>query len=207
MKEKAKLVNFITFLLFIAFTFSGCSKDENSKEKTKKSYTLQPRELAVLDNLIKDETSVFLDGGESLIFKDNLLAVTATDVAKEYEKNQVSADQKYFKQSLLVTGSISSINSGLGNEPYVVLRGINEFLSPQIHFNKNNVAKIAELKKGQKLSFVCNGAGAIIGTPMFNNCSFADDYAAIKVAEIRTKIQKFLSGESRKQGVRSCNNV
>ena len=201
MKDNAKLVSVIISWLFIVFTFSGCAKNENSNSTAQKGYTLQPRELAVLNNLLKDESAIFLGGGETMTFEGGPLAVSATDVAKEYEKNQVSADKKYFKKSLLVTGSISSINSGLGNEPYIVLRSANEFLSPQIYFHKNNVEKIASLKKGQKLSFVCDGAGAIVGTPMFKKCSFADDYAAEKIAETKSEIQEFLSGKNVKSEV------
>lgn len=157
-------------------------------------YALTPIESAVLDNLIINERSVFLSGGNSILFKDGPLPTFATDAAREYEENQVSADQKYYKKSLLVTGRILSINSGMGNEPYVVFKGISPFSSPQIHFNQPDVQRIASLKKGQKLSFVCEGEGAIIGTPMFKKCTFADDYAEERILSARSDIKKYLNG-------------
>lgn len=199
MKSTLKFISIIIFAISIVCAFSGCGKSENSSSTSassaaQKGYVLQSRELTVLDRFLNDELAAFLDGQETLLFEDGLLAVSAIDVVKEYEKNQVSADQKYYKKSLLVNGSIASINSGLGNEPYVALRGINSFMAPQVHFGKNNVEKIAALKKGQKLSFVCEGAGAIAGIPIFKKCTFADDYAAEKITAIKPKIQEFLSG-------------
>lgn len=205
MKKVLKWIGITLVSLFVLGMIINANKtpeqkaaDSLAREQQKnlqKKYTLQPRELAVLDFLLKEDSAVFLRGGKAILF-ENVLAVSAIDVAKEYEKNQVSADQKYFEKSLLVTGRISSINSGLGNEPYVVLRGANIFLSPQIHFDKNNAEKIATLEKGQKLSFVCVGAGAVVGSPMFKKCSFADDYAAKIVTETKSEVLAFLSGDN-----------
>lgn len=189
MKISVRQIGVMIFLGCFCMNFWGCAKNKQ------KGYVLQQNELAVLNNVLKDEVRVFFAGGDAFI-GDGVLAVSAVDVAVEYEKNQVAADIKYFKKTLLVTGYVTSINSGLGNEPYVMLRGINEFSSPQIHFDKKvNANQVALLEKGQKISFVCNGGGAIIGTPMFKNCVFADDYAETKVAETKSQVIDFLSGK------------
>lgn len=159
-----------------------------------KGYALQQREAALLEYLLKDDVTGFENGDETSL-GEGLLPVTAAAVAKAYNDNQVAADQKYFKKSLLLSGRIESINSGLGNEPYIALRGLNQFMSPQVHFRKANIEKISSLKKGEKIVLVCDGAGSIAGTPMFNGCQFADTYASQKVTLLRADISKFLEGK------------
>lgn len=161
---------------------------------SQKGYALTPIESTVLDNVFKEEMSVFLDGGDTILF-DSLVAAPAIDVAREYDKNQVSADEKYYEKSLLVTGRILAINSGLGNEPYVVLKGINAFSSPQVHFGQPDVQRIASLSKGESSSFVCDGAGSIVGTPLFRKCKFADDYAVGRVKSAKSDAIKLLHGK------------
>jgi hypothetical protein len=195
MKKDIRRPSIVIFLLFVVLSFSSCGKSDSSNTISQKGYRLQSQELAVLDALLKNESDVFLEGGDGFLFED-FLPVSASKVASEYEKNQVSADQKYFKKHLIVTGRILSINSGLGNEPYIVLQGGNPFLSPQIHFDRNyDINKIASLKKGQKVIFVCIGGGSIVGAPMFNKSSFANDYAAEKVAKTKSQVISFLSGD------------
>lgn len=164
-------------------------------------YLLQSRESAVLSWLLKDEMSAFQSGGPTQLFEGHLQPVSAVEVAKAYEDNQVAADQKYFQKRLKLTGVIEGINSGLSNEPYVALRGANMFLSPQAHFENPNVERVATLKKGQKLTLVCEGGGAIVGTPMFKNCLFLDDYATQKIVKIKQQIEGFLAGKQQEDSI------
>lgn len=161
---------------------------------TSKGYTLLPREAVLMGYLLEDDVAHFSSGGEAIL-SEGMLSAAAVDVAKAYNDNQVAADQKYFKKTLLLSGTIESINSGLGNEPYIALRGLNQFLSPQVHFHKANANKISSLNKGEKIVLVCDGEGSIVGTPMFNSCQFADDYANQEITKLKAEISKFLEGK------------
>ena len=158
-----------------------------------KGYAPQSHEAAVVEYLIRSDAHGFSNGEDSVL-GEGLLSVTAIEVAQAYNDNQVAADKKYFKKSLLLTGKIENINSGLGNEPYIVLRGLNEFMAPQVRFHKANIDKISSLIKSEKLVLVCDGAGAIAGTPMFNNCEFADDYASKEMTKLNAEVSNFLDG-------------
>lgn len=159
-------------------------------------YQLSPNENALLDALLKDDAAVALSGGESMLEYHLPASVSAIEASKTYEDNQVAGDQKYFNKPLLLTGTITGIYSGLGNVPYIGMKGKNQFLSPQVHFDKPNMDKIVQLKKGQEISFVCTGAGAVAGTPMFKNCEFAEVIIANKEAELKNMAAKALTGEA-----------
>lgn len=199
--KKLKWVGIAFVVLLFIGAIAGKNKptgigptSQDTDLATSKGYAFQPREAALLEYVLKDDVATFLNGGEATLGKD-LLSVTAIEVGKAYNDNQVAADQRYFKKPLLLSGKIESINSGLGNEPYIALRGVNQFLPPQVHFHKANIEKISSLKKGEKLVLVCDGAGSIAGTPMFKSCQFADDYASHKITKLKAEIRKFLDGK------------
>ncbi|WP_392538588.1 hypothetical protein [Legionella sp. 227] len=161
-----------------------------------RGYVLNSKELKILDILFKDDMTGFVKGSPSLLEKNKkLLTVSVGQIAKDYDENQVAADQKYFKKLLRLSGQIESINSGLGNEPYITLNGINSFLLPQAHFKESNTAKIAKLRKKQQVYLVCTGNGAIMGIPTFKDCQFARDYAEKEITEIKSELEDFLDGK------------
>lgn len=164
-------------------------------------YDLQPNEQAILSNLLAEDSRVFSQGGDSLI-GSGFVNISADEAAKEYEKNQVAADQKYFRKKVILTAVIESINSGIGNAPYLSLKSSgNPFMRPQAHLRKNDIDKIVNLRKGNKIVLVCEGAGSIAGTAMFRNCFFADEVSNNRVEEIKEDIHRFLNGDKAKLDV------
>ncbi|WP_047552142.1 OB-fold protein [Methylotenera sp. G11] len=164
----------------------------NNTEAAK--YVLNEKEKKVFNAMLQDDVDSFLDGGDSML-SDGLIVTTSLEVAKAYEDNQVGADQKYYKKDILISGKIEGINSGLGNEPYITLNGTNPFLAPQIHFDNPNIDKIASLSKGQKMTFVCMGNGAVVSAPMFKDCQLAEEFVINKIEKIKPQVQEFLRGE------------
>lgn len=163
-----------------------------SPPQPQRSYTLNHKELHVLNIIFKDEIKNFLKGIPSML---DIPTASSNQIAKDYDQNQVAADQKYFKKMLKLSGYIESINSGLGNKPYITLNGINSFLLPQAHFKNDDIHQIAKLKKWQQVYLVCKGNGAVIGIPMFNDCQFAQDYAKKEMVGIKLEVEDFLSGK------------
>lgn len=179
--------------LLAVFTLQACEKSEG--KITSKGYAPTAQELAVLDFLLKEEADTFVQGGDSMLFKSHS-STTAVEVAKKYTENQVAADQSYHNKNLLVLGTIESINSGLGNTPYVTLRGKSPFQQPQVHFDNPDLSKISALHKGQKTAFVCIGNGAIVGTPMFKDCVFATDFATKKTEKTKAQALDYFVGKA-----------
>lgn len=207
MKESSKwiLATIVGVVGFTVYNIDQNSGNNNQKNQQVVSdhhgYVLKPRESVVLSYLIQDEISAFQDGRSTAFLGKNLVPVSAVEASKAYQENQVAADQKYYQKRLRLTGTIEGINSGLGNEPYVLLRGVNMFESPQVHFQQPNLEKVASLKKGEEIKLVCDGSGSLVGTPMFKNCIFLDDYTNQEIAKIKQQIEGFLAGEPQSDSI------
>lgn len=209
-KRKKSLIPLVCLLAAIAALYFAANKYPSLAENnflfsffvdgpsvSRQGYVLNPRESVILSWLLRDEETGFAEGRPTLLaYTNGLIAVSPVEVSNAYEENQVAADQKYYQKPLMLRGVIEGINSGLGNEPYILLRGTNMFLSPQAHFQKQNMERIVTLKKGQKLSLVCDGGGTIAGTPMFKNCLFLDEHATQAIAKMKQQIEDFLAGKA-----------
>ncbi len=103
---------------------------------------------------------------------DNLLSVSAHEIASEYNENTVAADQKFKDKKFKVSGTIADINTDFMGDPYLTLKGgVNEFMEPQFGFEKSDSVQLADLKKGQKVTLICIGKGDVAKIPMSGSCS------------------------------------
>ena len=100
------------------------------------------------------------------------MTVTADELLKGYKENELAGDQKFKDKNLIVTGKIESIESGIADMPYIMLKagGDMEFMKPQAHFNKEDTPVLAQLKKGQAIKLQCVGNGEVGGMPMLKDC-------------------------------------
>jgi len=99
--------------------------------------------------LIDDDMASFQQGRDTMFRKvENIELTSSADVATTYESSQVAGDHKFFNKKLQVNAVVTGINSGIGNTPYLTLNGSNQFLMPQAHFQKPNMDRIINLKKG-----------------------------------------------------------
>ena len=71
-----------------------------------------------------------------------------------------------------MTAIVESIEAGLMDEPYLVLKAGDqfEFNKPQAHLAKEDEAKAATLSKGQQITLRCIGNSEVGGTPMLKDC-------------------------------------
>ncbi|WP_206860780.1 OB-fold protein [Lysobacter changpingensis] len=102
---------------------------------------------------------------------DSLPAITAAEYASAYEENTVAADALYKGKQFKVTGTIEDINTDFMGDPYLTLRGTNEFSSPQFGFSKANLSALGALKRGERVTLICTGKGDIAKTAMSDECS------------------------------------
>ncbi|KGP76613.1 hypothetical protein JT05_03770 [Desulfosporosinus sp. Tol-M] len=83
-----------------------------------------------------------------------VIKVTAVDLAAAYESNEVKADQTYKGKTAEIAGTVDSIGVVL-DQTYVTLSSGKDFaiVSTQCFFeDKTEIAKVAELKKGDKVT-------------------------------------------------------
>ncbi|MDO9622874.1 MAG: hypothetical protein Q7J46_02640 [Pseudomonas sp.] len=96
---------------------------------------------------------------------------SAQQMAADYERNTVAADQRYKGQRFKVSGVVDSINTDLFGNPYVTLRGgVNSFMEPQFELDSAHRNYAAGLQQGMRISLACKGRGDVAKTPMSDAC-------------------------------------
>lgn len=159
------------------------------------------RQAAIADYYISEDVSVFKSGGASIIEKlVGSIHATPQVLRNTYSENEVAGDRSYFRKTLLVTGKISRINSGIGNTPYLILQDGNDFSGTQAAFKHPDIDRIANLKRGASIQLVCVGGGSVAGTPVLRDCEFADDVAKKEASSIRRSVALAQAGETDKLG-------
>ncbi|VWD08629.1 hypothetical protein BLA18112_04502 [Burkholderia lata] len=99
------------------------------------------------------------------------VSVSASALFTAYDKNEVSADQKYKGKALSVGGTVQSIDKDAFDNIVVKLKTSNEFMPVNAYMSKEHEALAASLEKGQKVAWVCEGAGRLIGSPILRDCT------------------------------------
>lgn len=98
------------------------------------------------------------------------IKVTARELAKAFETNEVAAQAKYGDKPLLVTGVIHSITLDFADDPVLQLVSTNQFLPASAALGSEGKAAAATLKKGQTITLHCANVTEIIGAPRLEDC-------------------------------------
>ncbi len=101
------------------------------------------------------------------------IEIGARKLWKEYDANEVSADDAYKGKRLLVTGTVTGIDKDLFDHIVVKLGGGNEFQWVAATMLPSEKSTAARLSKGTQATVVCTGNGRIIGDPQLEDCAFA----------------------------------
>ena len=106
------------------------------------------------------------------IMNSTPIQVTAGQLINDYANNQVAADDKYKNQNLEISGVVQSVNTGLINDPYVVIApNTQTFNAIECSFNSDQEQSFAALNAGQSVTMEGIGNGYMISSVMVNNCS------------------------------------
>jgi hypothetical protein len=98
--------------------------------------------------------------------------VTAVELARAYEANEVAAQQAYGGRKLEVTGTVSGVTLDFLERPTLQLEGSNAFVGPQAQFDKEQGQKLGSISKGDVVTFQCDEVTEVISAPMLAGCSF-----------------------------------
>jgi len=101
--------------------------------------------------------------------RERPLAISAVNLFKAYEANEVRADNAYKDRKLLVTGKVASIDKDFLNNPVLWLASSNMF--QKIMARGLDASVLAELDKGQTVTVLCVGGGLTVGSPVLRDCS------------------------------------
>ena len=187
-------IGFISVCIVLSMIHKNGSAGNNKKNQEislLKSYELSDAEMAVLDNILKDDAQSFVDGKDSLM-SNEIINENISTIEKSYEQNRLAADNKYAKKFINLKVKVIEIDS-LGNQPYLSLE--NHSIIPTLAFFKQDYSsKLMNLKRGDNVSLVCEGAGIVLSALQFRNCELSKDFAIHKIDEIKSRIISFLHG-------------
>ena len=96
--------------------------------------------------------------------------ISATDLYRQYDENEVAADEQFKGRTLSVTGSVESIGKDFTDSIVIELVG-GRFRTVRASMNASEKNAAAHLVKGQKLSVLCKGRGKLVGSPVLKNCT------------------------------------
>jgi hypothetical protein len=99
--------------------------------------------------------------------------VTAIELFNAYEANEVSADEKFKGKTLLVSGTVSSIDKGgiTGEAILLKLSTPNQFMSVTASMEDEEKPKAMKLAKGDSVKLLCSdGAVKVLGFVQLGAC-------------------------------------
>lgn len=81
-----------------------------------------------------------------------LTRVTASQLAKEYKANGVSADAKYKNRTIEISGTVKSISRDILDDAYITLNGdANSFTDVQCMFSADDEGALLNLSEGSQV--------------------------------------------------------
>lgn len=129
--------------------------------------------LAVIFGGGDDSKSSLSDNSQAQAKPESIeppVVVAAKDLVKDYESNEVAADQKYKGKILEVSGKVAGIDSGIGDAANVRLVGTNDFNSALASGDDEFTKYAATLSKGVNITLICLSDGEVLGSPSLKEC-------------------------------------
>ena len=95
------------------------------------------------------------------------VTISASKLYKEYNENEIAADEKYKGKIIEITGVIRDIGNYIMDNAYITLVGNEYFRDIQCYFNEKSV--VAKLSKGKRITVIGSCSGLMINVQI-NNC-------------------------------------
>ncbi|HLK92002.1 MAG TPA: hypothetical protein VKZ18_19075 [Polyangia bacterium] len=96
--------------------------------------------------------------------------VTATELWAAYSLDALSADRSYRDRSLVVTGTVRSVDRNYEGDMVVRLGTGDAFDTVNATLAARNDSALASVAKGSTVSLICVGHGALMGAPQLAGC-------------------------------------
>lgn len=110
---------------------------------------------------------------EERMANDALPLVTAQELARAYDANEIAADKKYKGTRYRLTGVVAEISTTVTGAPSLRFPGgVNRFMDPLAVLYRSEERRASQLRRGQRVTLICTGTGVTLGTPMSGNCTF-----------------------------------
>ena len=117
---------------------------------------------------VAELTLAFIDAFEEFM-------VSAHDLSRDYQSNEIAAKGKYAAQGnfVAVQGIIDTIGYTLEGSPYIRLVGYNGF-GVQANFDLSNEYLLVDLSRGQETTVACTIDSYLFGEVMLQDCVISE---------------------------------
>lgn len=130
---------------------------------------LSDNEMVALQAMVIDTIKSSLNGGAK-VQDYGYLPVTAQEMFKVYSANEARGDKLFKDKKIIISGTIESISSSIGDVPIVSLKSGDMIRMVHVDFARKYRELAADLNKNQKVSFACVGGTVVIGMPSVKEC-------------------------------------
>ncbi|MBU0924434.1 OB-fold putative lipoprotein [bacterium] len=205
-KPTKKGITFLQVFLLMIFTiialviFDSDSKKKVDTDKLVKSEDalFSEKELKLFTILMRDDINSIFKGGTPLyLTKTNYIVVSSDSIQKDYEKNEINADEKYKNKDLIVNAKIKSIDKDVYNNAYLSLYGgTNQFLNPQAKFKDGYISWLSNLNKNQNITIVCESSKMFGGSVYLDDCIPSSNWIENKTIELINNTHKLLKNDN-----------
>jgi hypothetical protein len=137
----------------------------------------------------------FITMEEGLTLSQIDLRIDAHTYAKDYEANEIAADNKYKGKKILLIGKINSINKDIGGNGYLALRGPGMFQDVQARLSDAGMEGAADLSKGVTVYLVCDHGMKIATMTTARNCQRYSQHLEALRPNIEKSVTAFLKGD------------
>lgn len=100
------------------------------------------------------------------------IQISALDLYKEYDANEVAADDRLKGKFILIDGKVSKIRKDFLENIVIDLRGPRRFQNITLTMKPEAKSRASKLSKGESVTALCTGNGRIINTPQLKECVF-----------------------------------
>jgi predicted nucleic acid-binding Zn ribbon protein len=105
---------------------------------------------------------------------EEVIAATSREIATAYDENEAKGDALYKGKLIQVTGKVKSIDKDVADDTVIILVGKQMFQSVHATMRDSEEQRAINVKKGSSVTLRCRGHGEVIGSPMLNDCVFAN---------------------------------
>lgn len=91
-----------------------------------------------------------------------IIKISADQIFQEYQRNEISADEKYKNKIIEVSGIIDSVGKDILDTMYVALKTSDIFGSVQCMLDNSELGKAVNLQKGASIILSCEPKGKIV---------------------------------------------
>jgi tRNA_anti-like len=99
------------------------------------------------------------------------IVVKAADLNRDYQANEVAADEKYKGKRLRVVGILASIDKDAFDNIILRIKADGALLGVMATVKDSEKPKVVKLAKEQGVVVECKGGGMVMGTPTLDDCT------------------------------------